>query len=67
MSVLPKDYHEQGALISRGVFLRWTGLTRWDLARLVEAGEIRTWRPRGSRYQKYYKTEAARIAGWRID
>lgn len=54
------------ALVSRKEFMAWTGYDKDELAAEVREGHVRVYRPKGYVRAKYYKSEIARLGGWKL-
>lgn len=52
--------------LTRKEFMRATGFTWRTLAKLLESGGLKTFKPAGARQNRYLKSEAARVAGWQL-
>jgi hypothetical protein len=53
-------------LVSRAVFLEWTGWDKRDLATEVKAGRVAVYKPDGWTKARYYKREIGRLGGWKM-
>ena len=60
------EFDKLPALVSLQEFLDWTGYNRSDLSVEIRAGRIKTFLPPGRRKKKYYKSEIARLGGWKM-
>jgi len=61
------NFDKLPGLLSRSQFCGATGLTVGVLRKMKEANMLRTYKPyRGARKSKYYKSDAAKIAGFRF-
>lgn len=54
------------ALVSRSVFMAWTGLNRHDLKAGITAGEIQTHTRNGGSVAKYFKHQIATMGGFKL-
>jgi hypothetical protein len=50
-------------LVTRKVFLEWSGLDRDALRALVEAGTVRPWLPPHRTEAKYYRRDLEKLLG----
>jgi hypothetical protein len=50
-------------LVTRKVFLEWSGLDRDALRALVEAGTVRPWLPPHRNKAKYYRRDLEKLLG----
>jgi hypothetical protein len=57
------EYDRLPALISRGTFRQWTGLTNEDVTEGVRAGLIKVFRLKKLGRCKYYRWQVAQFAG----
>lgn len=58
------EFNKLPGLVSRSVFMDWTGLAHNELCDEVRAGRIETYRTNG--YARYYKREIARLTGFKL-
>lgn len=58
---------EMPALLSKKQFQAVTGLERRQIAHLVRMRLLRVWRPMAGGYAKYYKADAAKMAGYAVN
>ena len=58
------NFHKLPGLLTRAEFQHWTGLSDGEIDEGVKVGEIRFRQVRNGGYRKYFKAEAARIAGF---
>lgn len=54
------------ALVSRAEFMDWTGYCESELREEVQAQRIRVYKPKGHAKARYYKSEVARLGGWKM-
>lgn len=61
-----EEFDQLPGLMSRKLFLRATGLCLHTLYDMIDSNEIKVRKIKGMRYAKYYKSEAARLAGFQL-
>lgn len=60
------EFDRLPALVGRREFMEWTGYNRSELAQEVRAGRIKVYRPDGVPRARYFKSEIARLGGFRF-
>lgn len=60
------EFNKLPGLVRAGVFMEWTGLSRPELDEEVANGAIRVYPKPGGGQQLYYKTEIARLTGFKL-
>lgn len=61
-----EDFNRLPGLVSRQVFLDWTGLGEEQLSLCVREGTLAVWRRDTHAHALYLKTEIARLTGYRL-
>lgn len=60
------EFNKLPGLVRAGVFMEWTGLSREELDEEVKGGGVRTYQRHTGGQRWYYKTEIARMTGFKL-
>lgn len=58
------EFDQLPALVSREVFIDWSGLAQTSLTAAIQAGEVRRKKIGGN--HKYYKRDLSALGGWKM-
>lgn len=66
IQVTSEAWRAMPLLVTRGVFLAWSGLSSADLSALVKAGKIGQHKRDDKARAKYYKRDLATLTGFSV-
>jgi len=61
-----EEFARLPGMVSRSEFMDWTGYSDNELSEEVKSGRIRVYLPEGKTKARYYKSEIARLGGWKL-
>jgi hypothetical protein len=60
------EFNKLPGLVTRAVFMDWTGLSKNELGEEVHAGRIAVYKAKKNGNAKYYKHEIARLTNFKM-